>query len=84
MMNANAASKGAGLPLGAVAVNVMGGLFIAAGLIGLFAPDVVKAVPALTDPTTAWSLVGVGIALDVGAALTLLGHVRARQQRSPA
>lgn len=83
-MSATAASKGAGLPMGAVAVNVLGGLFLAVGLMGLFAPDVLKAVPALTDPTTAWSLVGVGIALDVGAALTILGHVRARQQRMPA
>lgn len=83
-MNAAAASKGAGLPMGAVAVNVLGGLFLAVGLMGLFAPDVLKAVPALTDPMTAWSLVGVGIALDVGAALTILGHVRARQQRMPA
>lgn len=83
-MNASAASRGVGLPMGAVAVNVLGGLFLAVGLLGLFAPDVLKAVPALTDPMTAWSLVGVGIALDVGAALTILGHVRARQQRTPA
>jgi hypothetical protein len=83
-MNAGVASKGEGLPAGAIAVNVLGGLFLAAGLLGLFAPDVLGAVPALTDPATAWSLVGVGIALDVGAALTIVGHVRARQQKSAA
>lgn len=83
-MSASAAAKGVDLPMGAIAVNVLGGLFLAVGLLGLFAPDVLKAVPALTDPMTAWSLVGVGIALDVGAALTILGHVRARQQRPAA
>lgn len=83
-MNAGSEAKGPGLPMGAIAVNVLGGLFLAAGLLGVFAPDVLKAVPALTDPATAWSLVGVGIALDVGAALIILGHVRARQQRTPA
>lgn len=78
-MNASAA-KPVSLPIGAVAVNALGGLFLAAGLLGLFAPDALNAVPALKDPTTAWSLLGAGIALDVGAAVTIVGHLRSRRQ----
>lgn len=75
-----AATKSGSLPVGAVAVNALGGLFIAAGALGLFAPDVLNAVPALRDPTTAWTLLGAGIALDVGAAVVIVGHLRSRRQ----
>ncbi len=72
------ASKRA-VPLGAIIVNGVGGLLIAAGAIGLFAPGALPQVPALADPATAWTLLGAGIALDVGAAVVILQRLRAKQ-----
>jgi len=72
-------TKPAPFPIGAAIVNALGGLLIAAGLVGLFAPEILTSVPALKDPATAWTLVGVGIALDVGAACTIVSHLRSRR-----
>lgn len=75
-------TSGGGLPLGAIAANVVGGLFLAAGVLGLYAPDALGAVPALKDPATAWTLIGVGALLDLGAAATIMGHLKSRRAAS--
>lgn len=79
-MSASAASKAGGFPIGAVAVHALGGLFLAVGFVGLFVPELLGAFPALTDRMTAWTLLGAGIALDIGAALAIIGHARKRRQ----
>lgn len=78
-MNA-AATKPAAFPIGAVVANAVGVLLLAAGLVGLLVPDLANAVPALGDPTTAWTLLGAGIALDVGAAVAIVAHFRSRSR----
>lgn len=72
-------TKPASFPVGAVAVNALGMSCLVAGLLGLFAPQVLDALPALRDPTTAWTLLGVGIVLDVGAAVSIVTHLRSRR-----
>jgi hypothetical protein len=67
------------VPLGAIIVNGFGGLLIAAGAIGLFAPGALPQIPALADPATAWTLLGAGIALDLGAAAVIVQRMRSRQ-----
>jgi hypothetical protein len=58
---------------------MLGGLLIAAGAIGLFAPGALPQIPALADPATAWTLLGAGIALDLGAAAVIVQRMRSRQ-----
>lgn len=65
-------------PVGALVVNVIGLVFTVAGLLGLLAPEAVKAVPALGDPLTAWTLLGVGVVLDLGSCLSIVRHLRSR------
>jgi fluoride ion exporter CrcB/FEX len=67
------------LPLGALAVNVVGTLMLAAGVAGLFAPAAVSAVPALADPVTAWTLTVTGLALDAWSTLTIVRSLRVRR-----
>ncbi|MDP6183139.1 MAG: hypothetical protein QF609_04920 [Gammaproteobacteria bacterium] len=64
------------IPVGFVVVTALASLFVGAGAIGLFAPDL---VPSLSPPAVAWSLLGVGIVLDIGAVMQLLS---ARKQGS--
>jgi fluoride ion exporter CrcB/FEX len=63
------------LPIGALAINLLGALLLAAGVAALVLPDIGESVPALADTTTAWSLIGVGLALDGWSIVTI---VRAR------
>ncbi|MDO8330104.1 MAG: hypothetical protein Q7T36_06500 [Fluviicoccus sp.] len=55
------------------AATSMAGLFLAGGVLGLFAPQV---IPALADKAVAWSLLGVGIALDGWAVFQLISASR--------
>lgn len=81
-MSAGASTTAATFPLWALAVNGLGALFLAGGLLGLFAPGVLDAAPALKDPATAWTLLGLGIALDLGGAWAILSHMRARRPQA--
>lgn len=81
-MSAGASTTAATFPLWALGVNAVGALFLAAGLLGVFAPAVLDAVPALQDPATAWTLLGAGIALDLGGAWAIVSHMRARRTES--
>ncbi|NOT44413.1 MAG: hypothetical protein HOP14_07420 [Acidobacteria bacterium] len=56
-------------------VSSVAGLSLAAGVLGLTGSGL---VPALTDPTLAWTCVGVGVALEGWATSMLLGVVGAR------
>lgn len=69
------------LPLAAVLANACGVFLIAAGLLGLFAPEAVAFIPALADRTTAWTLLAAGVAVDVGAVITILSHLQSRASR---
>lgn len=75
------ATKPAPFPVGAVAANALGLLCLAAGVFGLFAPQLLDALPALKDPTTAWTFIGVGIVLDAGSAVSIVAHLRSRRVR---
>jgi len=72
-------AKPAPFPLGAVAANALGTLCLAAGVFGLFVPQMLDAAPALKDPTTAWTLIGVGILLDAGSAVSIVSFLRSRR-----
>lgn len=52
------------VPVPLLLVNGLGALMIAAGVMGLSAPEV---VPALSRPALAYALIGVGLALDLAA-----------------
>ena len=52
------------MPLGVLLISSIATLFMGAGAIGLFVPEL---VPALAKSTVAWSLIVVGIVLDLGA-----------------
>jgi hypothetical protein len=60
-------------PLGIVLVSSVATLFMGAGAIGLLAPDM---APPFARPAVAWSLIGVGIVLDIGAVLQLIRRSR--------
>lgn len=49
-------------PLAFVVTNGLGSLMLAAGVVGLLEPTI---VPQLARPAVAWSLIGVGLTLDV-------------------
>ena len=70
-MNGNE-NKG-GVPLGVLLMTLVATLFFGAGALGLLAPDI---VPALARAAVAWSLIAVGIILDVGAILLLVSSRR--------
>ncbi len=61
------------LPPQFFAATSMAGLFLVGGVLGLFAPQV---IPALADKAVAWSLLGVGVALDGWAVLQLISASR--------
>lgn len=63
------------LPPQFFAATSMASLFLAAGILGLFAPEV---IPALADKAVVWSLLGVGIALDGWAVFLLMQASRKR------
>lgn len=65
----NALENPAPIPLAFIGLTSVAALFLGAGVVGLFAPDL---LPPLASPAVAWSLLGVGIILDVGAVLQLL------------
>lgn len=66
------------VPLPLLLVNGLGALMMAAGVIGLTAPEV---VPALSRPALAYALIGVGLALDL-AAVTGIMKAMAKARRA--
>lgn len=56
--------KRASIPWGAIITSLIASLFLCAGVAGLLMPEL---VPKLARPAVAWSLIGVGIVLDLGA-----------------
>lgn len=64
------------VPLGALAVNVLGTLLATAGIVGLLVPDLARHVPALTDALTAWTLLVVGLALDAWSVRAIIARLR--------
>lgn len=67
-----------------VGLSAFAGMLLAAGVVGLATPEL---VPALGKPSVAWSLIGVGVVLDLWAIGTLLTSARtdaARLQRGRA
>lgn len=63
------------IPLPLLVLNGVGAMMMAAGVMGLFAPD---AVPALAAPAVAYSLFAVGLSLDAVAVLSILRVVAHR------
>ena len=66
------------LPVSALAVNLLGALLLAGGVVGLMVPDIGESVPALTDRLTAFSLIGVGVVLDFWSIPAILRSLRNR------
>jgi len=54
----------ASFPWGVVLISSFASLFICAGAAGLLMPEL---VPSLATSTVAWSLIAVGLILDLGA-----------------
>lgn len=52
-----------------LALNTLGGLLLAGGVIGLALPEM---VPPLASPAVAWSLIGVGLLLELASIAQLL------------
>lgn len=65
------------IPLPLLLVNGIGAMMMAAGMMGLVAPDV---VPALARPAVAYALLGVGLMLDTAAVLSIV-RITARSRR---
>jgi hypothetical protein len=61
------------LPLGWLAVSAVANLLIVGGLLGLVNPAL---VPAISAPKIAWTLLGVGIAIEVVAVIALVQALR--------
>lgn len=61
-------------PIAFIVLSLVAALFLAAGVTGLFLPEV---APRLARPAVAWSLIGVGVVLD-GFAVAALFSARAR------
>lgn len=66
-----------GIPFAGIGLSAVAMLFLGAGVFGLLEP---ASVPQLASPAVAWSLIAVGIVLDVAAILIVLG---ARKTRAP-
>jgi hypothetical protein len=66
---------GQSLPPGFFVASLASGPFLAAGLIGLFVPDL---LPPLAHPPVAWALLAVGVAFEAAAVAMLLAHARRR------
>lgn len=64
------------IPLPLIALHGVGGLLLAAGLLGLFAPEV---VPPLARPAVAYALIGVGLLLDTVAVVSIVKTLRRRR-----
>lgn len=54
-------------------MSVVANLMLAAGFAGLFVPEV---LPALATPAIAWSLIGVGVAIEIVAMIGIVGAIR--------
>lgn len=65
------------IPITGIGLSAVAMLFLGAGVFGLLEP---AAVPQLASPAVAWSLIAVGIVLDVAAISIVLG---ARKTRAP-
>jgi fluoride ion exporter CrcB/FEX len=74
-MSAHSANNRIPLPL--LLVNGVGALMMAAGMMGLVAPD---AVPALARPAVAYALLGAGLMLDAAAVMSIL-RITAKARR---
>ncbi|CAG0933442.1 MAG: hypothetical protein EFKGCFLK_00424 [Rhodocyclaceae bacterium] len=61
------------LPPAFFALSTAASLFLAGGVLGLFAPRV---LPALASPPVAWSLIGVGVTFEAWAVAILIGTAR--------
>ncbi|MGD9601547.1 MAG: hypothetical protein AB7O21_13970 [Gammaproteobacteria bacterium] len=59
------------VPVPLLLLNGFGTLMLGAGMLGLFAPDV---VPALARPAVAYALIGVGLTLDLTAAAAIVSR----------
>lgn len=66
------------LPVAALAVNLLGTMLLAAGIAALAVPDIGERVPALGDRLTAFSLIGVGVVLDLWSIMAILRGAKNR------
>lgn len=66
------------LPVSFFVMNVLGALFLAAGVTGLAAPDF---VPQLAASAVAFSLIGVGLTLECASVVQLLSAQAASRRR---
>jgi len=69
----NAPQSAQKLPPSFFALSTAASLFLAGGVLGLFAPLV---LPPLAAPPVAWSLLGVGAAFEAWAVAILIGTAR--------
>lgn len=69
----NAPKSAQKLPPSFFVLSTAASLFLAGGVLGLFAPWV---LPPLADPQVAWSLLGVGAAFEAWAVAILIGVMR--------
>ena len=60
------------LPAAALAINLLGALLLAAGIAALVVPEISESIPALADTSTAWTLIGVGLFLDVWSIVSIV------------
>lgn len=72
-----AQSSATRIPPPLLLLNGVGALMMAAGMMGLVAPDT---VPALARPAVAYALLGVGLMLDTVAVLSIV-RITARARR---
>ena len=74
-MNAAVKKPGNGAMIVLIVLSTVAMIFIAAGIIGLTQPDL---VPQLARPAVAWSLVSVGVLIDVYAGVQFVLVARRR------
>lgn len=65
--------------IGVIMANAVGSLMLAGGVAGLFVPDISKFAPALADRPTAWLLIAVGVAIEIGTSIALIRQARNRK-----
>lgn len=65
--------KAPGIPVAFIVINAIGSVMLGAGVVGLVEPTL---LPQLSRPAIAWSLIGVGLALDVIAVVQLVASRR--------
>lgn len=76
--SADSKAVSARIPVMGLVLSMLATLFLGGGALGLIEP---ATAPQLAAPAVAWSLIAVGIVLDIAAIMVVLGARKTRARR---